>query len=123
VQPNLRDHPGVELTRGTVPERIGILKTDAHVIDEMLRVDAVVRRKVSFQLLQRFAKLTAGALEVAAGEMIETHGGLDHSLIEEPVSTRGLSPQLFPNIMRFKEPPGIEFLDAPPKKLFHWKKT
>lgn len=94
-----------------------------YVVEEIFGLDTVMVGYVGFKLHKGFGKLTARAFAVSVFEMIETDGNLNQPLEEEPIRLPILVPEVFPDVVGFKEALLVEVPYALMKSLVHHETT
>ncbi len=107
----------------TLTDTLGNGQPLPHIVEELPDFDTLMARNIRLELGEGFSKLAAGAFAIAVFEMIEANSNLNQSLQEKPIHLSVLVPEIFPDVVGFKEAPLVKVPYALMKSLIHHKAT
>ena len=82
------------------------------LLQKPVQIQTAARRAVRVQIPAAAAIHLAGAADISISKMVQRHGGLDQSLVEQSQIAAVVLPQLLPDFVRLEKLAGIEVRDA-----------
>jgi len=96
------------------------LQDESKVGNELAGLYLAESVRVLLELRERFFELSTGAIPISLGEVMQSDGCLNQTLVKEPQRSPSLPPQVFPCLVGFEIPSVVKKNYSVLQMIGHW---